>query len=58
MKTSPPKATLYLGALLPFVSAPADAAVEVATMAELSLNVLVPCAAGGFGEVVDLSECR
>jgi len=40
MKTSPPKATLYLGALLPFVIAPADAA------------------AGGFGEVVDLSECK
>jgi hypothetical protein len=55
MKISPPKAMLYLGALLPFVIAPADAAVEVNNTADFFLSVFVPCAAGGAGEIVDLS---
>jgi hypothetical protein len=49
------KAMLYLGTLLPFVVAPADAAVEANSSAEIALEVFVPCAAGGFGEIVDLS---
>src|SRR5215470_1015490 len=55
MNSYPPKPVLYLGALLPFAMAPADAAVEANSTAEFSLEVFVPCAAGGFGEVVDLS---
>ena len=55
MKRYPPEAMLYLGALLPFVMAPADAAVEANSTAEISLEVFVPCAAGGLGEVVDLN---
>jgi len=49
------KPMLCLGALLPLAMAPADAAVEANNTAEISLEVFVPCAAGGFGEVVDLS---
>ena len=49
------KPMLYLGALLPLAMAPASAAVETNNTAEISLEVFVPCAAGGFGEVVDLS---
>jgi hypothetical protein len=55
MKPYPPKAMLYLGPLLLFVITPADAAVEANTTAEFILEVVVPCAAGGVGEVVDLS---
>jgi len=55
MKPYPPKAMLYLGSLLLFVITPADAAVEANTTAEFILEVFVPCAAGGVGEVVDLS---
>jgi hypothetical protein len=54
MKPYPPR-SMYLGALLPFVITPADAAVEANTTAEFILEVFVPCAAGGVGEVVDLS---
>jgi hypothetical protein len=55
MKTYPTKAMLCLGALLPFVIAPANAAVEANNRTDISLIVFVPCAAGWAGEVVDLS---
>lgn len=55
MKPYPPNAMLYLAPLLLFVITPADAAVEANTRAEFILEVFVPCAAGGAGEVVDLS---
>jgi len=35
--------------------APADAAVQVIDKTNVNLTVFVPCAAGGVGEVVDLS---
>jgi len=47
MTPYPPKAMLYLGPLLLFVITPADAAVEANTTAEFTLEVFVPCAAGG-----------
>ena len=55
MRTDPPKAMLCLGALLPFVIAPANAALQVNSAADITLSVFVPCAAGGAGEIVDLS---
>jgi hypothetical protein len=41
--------------MLAFVIAPTHAAVQVDDKTDISLSVFVPCAAGGLGEVVDLS---
>ena len=49
------KVPVYLGALLAFLIAPAQAAVEVNLKQDITLSTFVPCAAGGVGEVVDLS---
>lgn len=54
MKNSAPVVTIYLIALAVSI-APADAAVQVNDKTDINLTVFVPCAAGGVGEVVDLS---
>ena len=46
---------MVLVAVLTFMTAPADAAVIVNESTIISLSVFVPCAAGGAGEIVDLS---
>jgi hypothetical protein len=48
-------ATASLGTMLAFVIAPTHAAVQVDDKTDISLSVFVPCAAGGVGEIVDLS---
>jgi hypothetical protein len=55
MKTRAQMATASLGTLLAFVIAPTHAAVQLNDKTDISLSVFVPCAAGGVGEVVDLS---
>jgi len=54
MKTNLMMAMTSLLALV-FVAASANAAVQVNTTTDISLQVFVPCAAGGAGEIVDLS---
>jgi hypothetical protein len=54
MKTNLMMAMTCLLALV-FVAASANAAVQVNTTTDISLQVFVPCAAGGAGEIVDLS---
>src|SRR6266851_7299059 len=54
MKNSAPILTMCLIALAVSI-APADAAVQVNDKTDVNLTVFVPCAAGGAGEVVDLS---
>src|SRR5882672_6362567 len=54
MKNSAPILTMCLIALAVSI-APADAAVQVIDKTNVNLTVFVPCAAGGAGEVVDLS---
>jgi hypothetical protein len=46
---------LWLSALLTLVALPARAAVEVNDMTEITLDVFIPCAAGGAGELVELT---
>ena len=55
MKTSILSVTLCLVALLTFMTASANAGVVENLSAPFSLSVFVPCAAGGAGEIVDLS---
>ena len=55
MKTNLRGMTLCLGAALALVIAPANAAVQINNTVNLSLSVFIPCAAGGVGEIVDLS---
>jgi hypothetical protein len=55
MKIFAPVPMTCLGALLGLVSIPSQAAVEVNESTDISLSVFVPCAAGGVGEIVDLS---
>jgi hypothetical protein len=55
MKTKIPGMTMCLVAMLAIVLVPANAAVQVNDTTEISLTVFVSCAAGGAGEVVDLS---
>jgi len=55
MKTKIPRVTMCLVAMLAIVIVPANAAVQVNDTTDISLTVFVPCAAGGAGEVVDLS---
>jgi hypothetical protein len=54
MKTNLMMAMTCLLALV-FVATSANAAVQVNTTTDISLQVFVPCAAGGAGEIVDLS---
>lgn len=54
MKTNLMMAMTCLLALV-FVATSANAAVQVNTAIDISLQVFVPCAAGGAGETVDLS---
>ena len=54
MKTNLMMAMTCLLALV-FVATSANAAVQVNTTTDISLQVVVPCAAGGAGETVDLS---
>ncbi len=55
MKTKIPRVTMCLVAMLAIVIVPANAAVQVNDTTDISLTVFVPCAAGGAGEVVDVS---
>jgi len=55
MKTSILSVTVCLVAVLAFMTAPANAAIEVNQSVPITLFVFVPCAAGGAGEIVDLS---
>jgi len=48
-------ATVCLVAVMAFMTAPANAAIQVNESIPISLFVFVPCAAGGAGEIVDLS---
>jgi hypothetical protein len=47
--------TMCLVAVLAIVVVPGNAAVQVNDKTVISLTVFVPCAAGGAGEIVDLS---
>lgn len=55
MKTSLARVTMCLVAVLAIMIAPANGAVQVNDKTDISLTVFIPCAAGGAGEVVDLS---
>jgi hypothetical protein len=55
VNTGTPIAKVCLGAAFIFVTVPLRAAVEVNDKTDISLTEFVPCAAGGAGEVVDLS---
>jgi hypothetical protein len=55
MKASIPRVTMCLVAVLAIVIVAANAAVQVNDETEISLTVFIPCAAGGAGEIVDLS---
>ena len=58
-KTKPMKknttVTMFLFAALTLFTVPANAAKQVNDFSDIDLTVFVPCAAGGAGEVVDLS---
>jgi hypothetical protein len=47
--------TMCLVAVLAILIASANAAVQINDRTDISLTVFIPCAAGGAGEVVDLS---
>lgn len=55
MKTTMPRMMICLVAVLAMLVIPANAAVQVNDTTEISLSVFIPCAAGGAGEIVDLS---
>jgi hypothetical protein len=55
MKTSILSVTVCLVAAMAFMTAPANAARVLNQSNQISLSVFVPCAAGGAGEMVDLS---
>ena len=55
MKTRITTAAAYLGAALALVAIPGHAAVQVNDTTNISLSIFVPCAAGGAGELVDVS---
>ena len=55
MKTHVPRVTMCVVIVLAIVIVSAKAAVEVNDRTDLSLTVFIPCAAGGAGEVVDLT---
>ena len=49
------RVTLSLFAVMSVMMLPANAMVEVNDKTDISLTVFIPCAAGGAGEIVDLS---
>jgi len=55
MKTTIPRVMICLVAVLTILVVPANAAVQENDTTDISLTVFVPCAAGGAGEIVDLS---
>ena len=55
MKASILSVTVCLVAVMAFMTAPANAAIVVNESSPIILSVFVPCAAGGAGEIVDLS---
>ena len=55
MKTNLARVTVCLVAVLAIMIVPANAAVQVNDKTDISLTVFIPCAAGGAGEIVDLS---
>lgn len=55
MKTTMPRIIICLLAVLTIQVVPANAAVQENDTTEINLSVFIPCAAGGAGEVVDLS---
>jgi hypothetical protein len=55
MKTTMPRMMICLVAVLTILVVPANAAVQVNDTTDISLSVFIPCAAGGAGEIVDLS---
>src|SRR5213082_3595192 len=46
---------MFLFAALALFTVPANAAKQINDMSDINLTVFVPCAAGGAGELVDLS---
>src|SRR5207247_10687406 len=46
---------MFLFAALALFTMPANAAKQINDMSDINLTVFVPCAAGGAGELVDLS---
>ena len=55
MKTAISRVMICLVAVLAILAVPANAAVQVNDKTDISLTVFIPCAAGGAGEIVDLS---
>jgi hypothetical protein len=55
MKTTIPRVMICLVAVMTILAVPANAAVQVNDKTDISLTVFIPCAAGGAGEIVDLS---
>ena len=55
MKTSVPRVTMFVVAVLAILIVPANAAVQVNDKTDIGLTAFIPCAAAGAGEVVDLS---
>lgn len=55
LKTTIPRIVMFLVAMLAIFITPANAAVQVNDKTDITLQVFVPCAAGGAGEIVDLS---
>jgi hypothetical protein len=56
MKSATAKGKMYLvAALAMMMTTPAYAAVQIDNKTDISITVFIPCAAGGAGEVVDLS---
>jgi hypothetical protein len=55
MKALSPAAMVCVLAVLASAILPANAAIEVNDRTDISLSVFIPCAAGGAGEIVDLS---
>jgi hypothetical protein len=46
---------MFFAAVLAIFTMPANAAIQVNESTQITLSVFVPCAAGGAGEIVDLS---
>jgi uncharacterized protein YdaL len=46
---------MFLFAVVALFTVPANAAKQVNDMSDINLTVFAPCAAGGAGELVDLS---
>jgi hypothetical protein len=55
MKSILARATMCTAIVLAIMIAPASGAVQVNDKTDINLTVFIPCAAGGTGEIVDLS---